>query len=63
MACLAKGENAEYKNFPLCPVFFLTKAFASNKINVIKILKFALGRIENMVGREENVGSFSYVVF
>ena len=32
------------------------KAFADNKINVNEILKFGLRRIENIVGKGENVG-------
>ena len=30
------------------------KAFADNKMNVTKNLKFGLGRVENMVGKGEN---------
>ena len=32
------------------------KAFADNKINVTEKLKFVLGRVENIVGKEENAG-------
>ena len=32
------------------------KAFADDKINVIEKLKFALGKLENIVGKEKNVG-------
>ena len=31
------------------------KAFADNKINVTEKLKFVLGRVENIVGKGENV--------
>ena len=34
--------------------------FADNKINVTQKLKFVLGRVENIVGKQENVG---YQVF
>ena len=44
------------------------KAFAVNKINVIVKLKSILGRVENIVGKEEKmlvtiIFSFSYNVF
>ena len=32
------------------------KAFADDKINVTKELKFVLGRVENIVGKRENAG-------
>ena len=32
------------------------KAFADNKINVTKTLKFVLGRVEKIVGKGENAG-------
>ena len=32
------------------------KAFANNKINVTEILKFALERVENIMGKGENPG-------
>ena len=43
------------------------KAFADDKMNVTKELKFVLGRVENIVGKGENAGyklfSFSHNVF
>ena len=32
------------------------KAFADDKINMMQKLEFALGRIENIVGKGENAG-------
>ena len=34
-----------------------SKAFADDKINVIQTLKFALRRVENIVGKGENAGN------
>ena len=39
------------------------KAFADDKINVTQTLKFALERIENMVGKEENAGYQHFLLF
>ena len=47
------------------------KAVADNKINVAEKLKTVLGRMENIVGKEENAGyqafenniSFTHIVF
>ena len=39
------------------------KAFADDKINVIKELKFVLGREENIVGKGENAGYQHFLLF
>ena len=43
------------------------KAFAADNLNVYQKLKFALGRVETIVGKGENAGtsifSFSHNVF
>ena len=39
------------------------KAFADNKINVTQKLKFALGRVENIVGKGENAGYQHFLLF
>ena len=39
------------------------KAFADNKINVIKKLKFAFRRVENIVGKGENAGLQHFLLF
>ena len=39
------------------------KAFADNKINVTKKMKFALGQEENIVGKEENAGYQHFLLF
>ena len=39
------------------------KAFADNKINVTEKLKFVLGRVENSVGKGENVGYQHFLLF
>ena len=39
------------------------KAFADNKINVTKKLKFVLGRVENIVGKRENAGYQHFLFF
>ena len=39
------------------------KAFADEKINVNKKLKFYLGRVENIVGKGENAGHQHFLLF
>ena len=39
------------------------KAFADDKINVNKKIKFALGRIESIVGKGENAGYQHFLLF
>ena len=39
------------------------KAFADDKINVTKKLKFALGRVENIVGKGKNAGYQHFLFF
>ena len=39
------------------------KAFADGKINVIYRVKLALGRVENIVGKEENAGYQHFLLF
>ena len=39
------------------------KAFTDNKINVTKILKFVLGRVENILGKGENAGYQHFLLF
>ena len=39
------------------------KPFAVDKINVTQTLKFALGRIENIVGESENAGYQEFLLF
>ena len=39
------------------------KAFADNNLNVNKKLKFALGRVENIVGKGENAGYQHFLLF
>ena len=39
------------------------KAFADDKLNVTQKLKFALGRVENIVGKEENAGYQHFLLF
>ena len=39
------------------------KAFAEDKINVTEKLKFALGRVENIVGKGENAGYQHFLLF
>ena len=39
------------------------KAFADDKINVTQKLKFAVGRVENIVGKEENAGYQHFLLF
>ena len=39
------------------------KAFADDKINVTKNLKFVLGRIGNIVGKGENAGYQHFLLF
>ena len=43
--------------------WFNLKAFANDNINVHEMLKFGVGREENFVGKGENTGSFSYIIF
>ena len=39
------------------------KELADNKINVIEILKFVLGKVENLVGKGENAGYQHFLLF
>ena len=39
------------------------KAFADDKINVTHKLKFAVGRVENIVGKGENAGYQHFLLF
>ena len=44
------------------PVWSKLKAFADNKVNVISRLKFALGKVENIVEKEENAGNQHFLL-
>ena len=39
------------------------KAFAGDKLNLAKKMKFALGRVENIVGKGENAGYQHFLLF
>ena len=39
------------------------KAFADDNLNVYQKLKFALGRVENIVGKRENAGYQHFLLF
>ena len=39
------------------------KAFADDKINVLKMMIFIFDRIENIVGKEENAGYQHFLLF
>ena len=39
------------------------KAFLDDNLNVYEKLKFALGRVENIVGKGENVGNQHFLLF
>ena len=39
------------------------KTFADDKINLNKISKLALGRVENIVGKGENAGNQHFLLF
>ena len=39
------------------------KAFADDKLNLAKQLKFALGRVENIVEKGENAGFQHFLLF
>ena len=39
------------------------KAFGDDKINVTKKLKFVFGRVEIIVGKEENAGNQHFLIF
>ena len=56
--CLTNDKISDLSKF---------KAFADDKINVTQKFKFELGRVENIVGKEENAGisifPFSHNVF
>ena len=47
------------KTLDLCRL----KAFADDKINVTDKLKFALGRLENIVGKGKNAGNQHFLLF
>ena len=42
---------------------FKFKAFADNKINLSEKLKFVLGRVENIVGKEEDASFQHFLLF
>ena len=39
------------------------KAFADDNLNLNEKLKFALGRVENIVGKGENAGNQHFLLF
>ena len=39
------------------------KAFADDKLKVIRMAKFVLDKIENIVGKEENAGYQNFLLF
>ena len=39
------------------------KAFADDKITVTQTLKFVLGKVENIVGKEKNAGYLHFLLF
>ena len=39
------------------------KAFPDNNLNLYQTLKFALGRVENIVGKGENAGYQDFLLF
>ena len=39
------------------------KSFAGDKLNLAKKLKFVLGRVDNIVGKEENAGYQHFLLF
>ena len=43
--------------------WFKFKAFADNKINVGQKLKIVYGRLENILGKEENTGNQHFLLF
>ena len=47
------------QNFRLVQI----ESIAGDKINVTKILKFVLGRVENFVGKGENDGNQHFLLF
>ena len=61
-------ENEEYYSLPNDKIFDLSKfkAFADDNLNVYQKLKFALGRVANIVGKEKmlvtSIFSFSHNV-
>ena len=42
--------------------FSKLKTFAGDKINVTEKLKFAFGRLENLVGKKENLGYHDFLL-
>ena len=59
--CLVKTVNTSPKGKILD--WSKLKAFADNKINVKENLKFHLGRVENIEGKEENAGYQQFLLF
>ena len=51
-------RQRHFNSLPNGKILDLTKlkAFADDKINVTKMLQFALGSVENIVGKGENAG-------
>ena len=57
--------KGRFNSLPNNKILTLTKlkAFADDKIVVIKKLKFVLGRVENIVGKGENAGYQHFLLF
>ena len=49
-------QNNKMLNWPIL------KAFAHNKMNLTKKLKFALRKVENIVGKRENAGNQHFLL-
>ena len=60
-----KCLDAPFDSLPNNEIVDLSKfkAFADDKIIVTQKLKFALGRVENIVGKRENAGNQHFLLF
>ena len=57
--------NQSFNSLPNDNIFHFLKlkAFADDEINIIQTSKFALGRLENIVGKGENAGNQHFLLF
>ena len=63
--CTDESKIYMFNSLPKNKILDLSKfkGFAGGKINVDEILKFILGRVENIVGKGENAGYKHFLLF
>ena len=61
----SRGPVLDFNSLPDDKILDLSKlkAFSDDNLNVYQKLKFALGRVENIVGKGENAGYQHFLLF